>query len=125
MARVMWASVVLLVVLSGTCWSVNPGFRTALTSKAMDYSEWVGVARLANTEHKLFLATHTHTSQHGIALVAVLLDVSTCLPCSFLPLFAMDNVCFQNSKYKHGVTCHVGMQCISIDIIPHGTFCEV
>ena len=39
MARV-GVVLVVLVVLCGSCWSVNPGFRTALTSKGLDYSKW-------------------------------------------------------------------------------------
>ena len=41
MARggICWSPLALLLVLCGSCWSAGPGFRTALTSKGLDYSK--------------------------------------------------------------------------------------
>ena len=36
-----FSSVVFLAALFGCCWSVNPGLRTALTSKGLNYGEWL------------------------------------------------------------------------------------
>ncbi|CAI8057856.1 Bactericidal permeability-increasing protein [Geodia barretti] len=38
-----FSSVVFLAALFGCCWSVNPGLRTALTSKGLNYACSVGI----------------------------------------------------------------------------------
>ena len=43
--------VIFLLTLYGGCWSVNPGFRTAITSKGLDYREEAWLVE-SNREHR-------------------------------------------------------------------------